>query len=312
MQLRSSTNTYMVTDHKPLEHIFGENRQTPKIASNRLLRWAMTLNSYNFNVIHQPGKENYPADSLSRLPLKEISEELELPNHAKLLHMRVRNSPMKRSHLKRETVNDSTFSNVIRCLQTHWPEKKNLHRDLVPFYEKRTQLSFEEDLLLWKGRICVPLALQPEVLDVMKNIEYEQFVQKQHHDSTAAPDQNFIEGEEVWVNNSSSKGSRTGPLSYLVGIDGILRRKHCDQMRKRKLMINTNEPSHQEMLDEFEDYQSPQLHQSASCNENESSLNEVEAKEGELNNVDHSLSRECVIPRRNPFRIRKPPSRFSE
>ncbi|KAG5878030.1 hypothetical protein JTB14_014209 [Gonioctena quinquepunctata] len=155
--------------------------------------------------------------------------------------------------------------------------------------------------------------------DVTKNIEYEQFVQKQHHDSTAAPDQNFIEGEEVWVNNSSSKGSlpgkiveRTGPLSYLVEIDGILRRKHCDQMRKRKLMINTNEPSHQDMSDEFEDYQSPQLHQSASCNGNESSLNEVEAEEGELNNVDHSLSRECVIPRRNPFRIRKPPSRFSE
>ncbi|KAG5879845.1 hypothetical protein JTB14_021452 [Gonioctena quinquepunctata] len=154
--------------------------------------------------------------------------------------------------------------------------------------------------------------------DVMKNIEYEQFVQKQHHDSTAALAQNFIAGEEVWVNNPLSEGSlpgrivkRTGPSSYLVEIDGILRRKHCDQMRKRKLMINTNEPSHQDMSDEFEDYQSPQLHQSASCNENQSSLNEVEAEEGELNNVD-SLSRECIIPRRNPFRIRKPPSRFSE
>ncbi|KAG5862146.1 hypothetical protein JTB14_023528 [Gonioctena quinquepunctata] len=135
--------------------------------------------------------------------------------------------------------------------------------------------------------------------DVMKNIKYEQFVQIQHNDSTAAPDQNFIEGEEVWVNNPSK-------------IDGILRRKHCDQMRKRKLMINTNELSHQDMSDEFEDCQSPQLHQSASCNENESSLNEVEAEEGELNNVDHSLSRECIIPRRNPFRIRKPPSRFLE
>ncbi|KAG5864488.1 hypothetical protein JTB14_015735 [Gonioctena quinquepunctata] len=124
---------------------------------------------------------------------------------------------------------------------------------------------------------------------------------------------------EVWVNNPLSKGSlpgkivkRTGPLSYFVELDGILRRKHCDQMRERKLMINTNEPSHQDMSDEFEDYQSSQLHQSASCNESESSLNEVEAEEGEWNNVDHSLSRECVIPRRSPFRIRKPPSHFSE
>ncbi|KAG5873303.1 hypothetical protein JTB14_001371 [Gonioctena quinquepunctata] len=184
----------------------------------------LKLNSYNFNVIYQPEKENYPADSLSRLPLQETSEQSELPNHAKLLHMRVRNLPMKRSHLKRETMNDSTLSNVIRCLQTYWPEKKNLHRDLVPFYEKRTELSFEEDLLLWKGR--------------------------------------------------------TSRLP--IRSTGI-----C-QMN------------------------SPQLHQSASCNENESSLNEVEAEEGELNNVDHSLSRECIIPRRNPFRIRKPPSRFLE
>ncbi|KAG5867129.1 hypothetical protein JTB14_016840 [Gonioctena quinquepunctata] len=146
--------------------------------------------------------------------------------------------------------------------------------------------------------------------DVMKNIEFEQFVQKQHHDSTAAPDQNFINEEEVWVNNPLSEGSLpgkivkcTGPLSYLVELYGILRRKHCDQKRKRKFMINTNEPSHQDMSDEFEDYQAPQLHQPASCNENESSLNEVEAEEGELNNVDHSLSTECVIPRRNPSRI---------
>ncbi|KAG5864097.1 hypothetical protein JTB14_016254 [Gonioctena quinquepunctata] len=330
----------------------------------------MTLNSYNFNVIYQPGKENYPADSLSRLLLQETSKQSELPNHAKLLHLRVRNLPMKRSHLKRETMNDSTLSNVIRCLQTCWPEKKNLHRDLVPFYEKRTELSFEEDLLLWKGRICVSLALQPEVLGMLHHghpgITAMQSLAKLHvfwpninsdialeiekcftcqqsmqndrnsplhpwgispepwsrlHLDFAGPleNQNFMEGEGVWVNNPLSKGSllgkivkRTGPLSYLVEIDGILRRKHCDQMRKRKLLINTNEPSHQDMSDGFEDDQSSQLHQSASCDKNESSLNDVEAGGGELNNVDHSLSRECIMPRRNPFRIRKPPSRFSK
>ncbi|KAG5884340.1 hypothetical protein JTB14_024419 [Gonioctena quinquepunctata] len=144
----------LITDHKPLEHIFQCIRQTPKIASSRLLRWAM-LNSYNFNVIYQAGRENYPADSLSKQLLQVTSEQSELPDHAKLLHMR-------------------------------------------------------------------------------------------------------------------------------------------------------------DMSDEFKDYQSPQLHQSASCNRNESSSNEVEAEEGELNNVDHSLSKECIMPRRNPSRIKKPPSRFTE
>ncbi|KAG5888155.1 hypothetical protein JTB14_035137 [Gonioctena quinquepunctata] len=237
----------------------------------------MTLNSYNFNVIYQPGKENYPADSLSRLPLQKTSEQLELPNHAKLLHMRVQNLPMKRSHLERETMNDSILLNVIHCLQTHWLGvilclsmrndlscllkrsycyEKGVYVYLSPSNQKNTvrrstkktpsQLMFGRHL---RSRFAL---LKP---DVMKNIEYEH-VQKQHHDFIAAPDQNFIEKEEVWVNNSLSKGSLpgkivncTGPLSYLVEIDGILRRKHCDQMRKRKLMININEPPHQDMSD---------------------------------------------------------------
>uniref|UniRef100_A0A5S6Q9J0 RNA-directed DNA polymerase n=1 Tax=Trichuris muris TaxID=70415 RepID=A0A5S6Q9J0_TRIMR len=58
------------TDHKPLERIFGEKREVPKIATNRLTRWALILSAYNYEVRYVPAKENAPADALSRLPVK--------------------------------------------------------------------------------------------------------------------------------------------------------------------------------------------------------------------------------------------------
>ncbi|KFD60854.1 hypothetical protein M514_26990 [Trichuris suis] len=38
------------TDHKPLERIFGNNRELPKLATNRLMRWALILGNYEYSV----------------------------------------------------------------------------------------------------------------------------------------------------------------------------------------------------------------------------------------------------------------------
>lgn len=50
---------------------------------------------------------------------------------------------------------------------SYWPEKKNLDKDILSFYEKRSELSFEEDILLWKGRICVPSTLRSSVVAML-------------------------------------------------------------------------------------------------------------------------------------------------
>ena len=50
----------------------------------------------------------------------------------------------------------------------------------------------------------------------------------------------FQIGDAVWKTNEHSKGSRTatnisriGPLSYEVNSEGLVQRKHADQMRQR-------------------------------------------------------------------------------
>lgn len=163
----------LVTDHRPLERIFSEKRETPKIASNRLLRWAMLLNSYDYTIQYQSGKENSPADALSRLPIAEKTDEnlepvnLGLPARGQLLHLRTHNLPISKKLLIRETEKDELFRKIIYFINNYWPDKDKIPQELHSFYEKKNELSFEEHILLWKGRICIPISLRAEVLKML-------------------------------------------------------------------------------------------------------------------------------------------------
>ena len=98
------------TDHKPLQHIFSEHRETPKVASNRLLRWAMILASYNYTIVYQKGRENCPADALSRLPVSDLrlsrEEEVGLPNRGQLLHLRLHHLNVTKKTLRKKIFTD--------------------------------------------------------------------------------------------------------------------------------------------------------------------------------------------------------------
>ncbi|XP_031328872.1 uncharacterized protein K02A2.6-like [Photinus pyralis] len=162
---------FLVTDHKPLQYIFSENRTTPKIASNRLLRWATILNSYNYTIQYQCGKENAPADALSRLPIamtsRSAEEEAGEPKRSQLLHLRLHHLCVTRKTLKSGTSADPVLRKVCDYTNGRWPEKKHLAAELIPYFEKREELSVEEGILLWKGRICVPAGLQSEILKML-------------------------------------------------------------------------------------------------------------------------------------------------
>jgi len=49
------------TDHKALSWL-----KTMKHTNSRLIRWALKLQAYNFEVIHRPGKRNQHCDALFR------------------------------------------------------------------------------------------------------------------------------------------------------------------------------------------------------------------------------------------------------
>ena len=80
----------IITDHKPLLGLFGENKPLPEHASPRLQRWAITLSAYSYQLKYKPGCEN-TADALSRLPLKQQNSE-NVPEEIEILFNVIDNS----------------------------------------------------------------------------------------------------------------------------------------------------------------------------------------------------------------------------
>ena len=60
------------TDHKALKYVMDQKRST-----GRLARWAMEIQSYQFDIIHRPGKNNQVADALSRREYDKENKETE-------------------------------------------------------------------------------------------------------------------------------------------------------------------------------------------------------------------------------------------
>ena len=58
----------IVTDHKPLLSVFSPTTATPALAANRLARWALILNHYNYSIEYRNTSAQGNADVLSRLP----------------------------------------------------------------------------------------------------------------------------------------------------------------------------------------------------------------------------------------------------
>ena len=56
------------TDHRPLQWLMSKPEQSAKT-----IRWALTLQEYDFTIIYGPGKDNVVADALSRLECQETT-----------------------------------------------------------------------------------------------------------------------------------------------------------------------------------------------------------------------------------------------
>ena len=56
----------ILTDHKPLERIFGPKTAIPPLAAMRLQRWVIILAAFNYSIKFVPSKQNAVADALSR------------------------------------------------------------------------------------------------------------------------------------------------------------------------------------------------------------------------------------------------------
>ena len=157
----------LYSDNQPLCHILGSRKGLPSIAASRVLRWAVELAMYNFEVQHRPGKKNCCADALSRLPLPTVEESpavIKWTQEATECNLRaVRSLPVTSAQISKATLTDVQLSRVLHYVRTGWPGE--VSAELQCYWQKKMEISVEEGCLLWGTRVLIPDKLRSTLLD---------------------------------------------------------------------------------------------------------------------------------------------------
>eukprot|EP00731_Ephydatia_muelleri_P001691 Em0001g1691a len=154
----------IVTDHKPLIHLFSENRSIPAMASARLQRWALVLSAYQYKIVYKCGKDNANADMLSRLPLPECPADVPTPGETVLLMEILQSSPVSVEEIRTWTKEDPVLSKVKGLLINGWKGDDD-SEDLRPFRQRHEELSLQDDCVLWGCRVVIPKPGQRLILE---------------------------------------------------------------------------------------------------------------------------------------------------
>ena len=143
-------NFTVLSDHKPIQYLFSENRPVSPLASSRIQRWALTLSAYSYTMEFKAGKLQANADALSRLPLQNSEGDVPIPGDTVLLleTLDQSDSVVSVSSIRNWTNKDLVLARVRDAVRSgSWkgiPDSPN-----TSLYKTRTtELSVQGDCLL--------------------------------------------------------------------------------------------------------------------------------------------------------------------
>ena len=125
--------------------------------------WSLILSAYFYDIEFHSTKEHSNVDMLSRLPFERVYDdqpdtwELSVFNVSQLSML-----PVSQNQLRNETKADPVLSQVLLFTKSGWPS--TISTELKPFFTKRTELTVQNDCLMWDIRVIVPEALKEKVL----------------------------------------------------------------------------------------------------------------------------------------------------
>ena len=146
----------ILSDHKPLQFLFNEQKPVPTMASGRIQRWALTLSAYKYRMKYRAGKDQGTVDSLSRLPVGEAPLEVPIPGDTVLMLQMLSDadSMVTASIIRKWTNIDLLLSMVRRMVLQGW--ESQLDSECKPYMQWRYELSVQNGCVLWGSRVVVP------------------------------------------------------------------------------------------------------------------------------------------------------------
>ncbi len=133
----------LLTDHKPLAHLFGENNPVPPMASARIQRWALLLSAYQYSIKYKRGQDHANADALSRLPLPSRSADVPLPGETVMLLDHLQTTPVTAQQIKAWTGRDPVLAKVRTLVLQGWSPAVEGEK-LRPYFRRKDELSTAE------------------------------------------------------------------------------------------------------------------------------------------------------------------------
>ena len=146
-----------IVDHKPLESLISN---VNKRSNARIERWNLTLQNYDFDIVHKPGRENI-ADCLSRM-----SQEEEKPTEGEEYINFVTNNALPNSMTVEEVRESSKRDNIIKSVIQAIKSKNWNSIHTVPFRQIKHELSENDGILLKCNQIILPKELQNKAIEI--------------------------------------------------------------------------------------------------------------------------------------------------
>ena len=155
-------NFTLVTDHKPLLGLFSQDKNIPVMASGRIQRWSLMMQTYRFNLKHRSGVNLGAADTLSRLPLDVPCESSPVPAEWVNLCSVLENMPVTAKKIAQGLVKDHDLNLVHKYCQYGWP--KVVEPSLRCYASKSNELSLQDGCVLWGNRVVIPVQFRSTLL----------------------------------------------------------------------------------------------------------------------------------------------------
>ncbi|KAI0978447.1 hypothetical protein GJ496_003957 [Pomphorhynchus laevis] len=135
------------------------------MCNQRLVRWAIILSQYSYDIRLIAGKRNTIPDALSRLPVQDTNlmssyDEVPLSQSPELGSVGITFEQLLNSSLR-----DSEILQIKRYICSGWPNQ--IDQETRPYSNRRSELSVEDDILLWLQRIVLPKELRTSVLETL-------------------------------------------------------------------------------------------------------------------------------------------------
>lgn len=145
----------LISDHKPLEVIFGPKSKP----CARIERWVLRLQAYKYKVIYRPGKSNI-ADPLSRLCKGTSGNLFNDETHINRIVEYSRPVAVSLKEIKKHSEEDEEITKTREGIfHNNWDSLVNNYK----IFE--TELCFHEGILLRRNKIVIPLKLRQRVLE---------------------------------------------------------------------------------------------------------------------------------------------------